>query len=288
MQNKFYTILFFSLFTSILNAQTFELGVFAGTSAYNGDLTHTLIDLHELHPAFGIEAALPLNSHFAIKAQANALKISGDDANSNKPAFLARNLNFSSSLLETGLMFDFFILGFNPEQKSYFSPFISIGAMLFHFNPKTEYDGVIYELQPLGTEGQGTSAFPDRKPYKLTQISIPISVGIKYAFSTKMYISFAFTGNKTFTDYLDDVSKTYVEESTLISENGIMAFELSNRTDEYLNSEPLPYNTSHKRGNSSISDWYGSFGITLSYCLGKTQSFTSGKASSLNCPKFSL
>ena len=62
----------------------------------------------------------------------------------------------------------------------------------------------------LGTEGQGDSAYPDRKPYNTMGFCIPFGVGVKYAINDRMNIGLEITHRFTTTDYLDDVSKTYV------------------------------------------------------------------------------
>ncbi|MBA4168276.1 MAG: hypothetical protein H0X41_12180, partial [Chitinophagaceae bacterium] len=65
-------------------------------------------------------------------------------------------------------------------------------------------------LRPLGTEGQGTAAYPDRKPYSTIAICVPFGMGVKYAINPRMNIGAEIVHRFTTTDYLDDVSKTYV------------------------------------------------------------------------------
>ncbi|MBC8173784.1 MAG: hypothetical protein H7X71_07755 [Chitinophagales bacterium] len=286
MQNTFFTLIVFSTISFSASAQYLEMGIFGGGAVYNGDLSHHAIELSEVHPAFGIKAATPLNAYFALSLNARYTTLTGTDDNSQKPAFAARNLDFRTTFIEAGLTFECFLFGYDPLHQKIFSPFIYTGVNWFHFNPTTEYNGVTYELQPLGTEGQGTSAFPDRTPYALSQVSIPMGAGLKYAVSRTFNIALSFTANKTFTDYIDDVSTTYVDETTLTAENGALSFELSNRTDEYLNSEPLPYDEFHPRGNPAYKDWYGYGGITLSYNLIFEKTRGSYKNAHLECPQF--
>ncbi len=65
-------------------------------------------------------------------------------------------------------------------------------------------------LRGLGTEGQGNAAYPDRKPYGSMGICLPFGVGAKYAINPRMNIGVEISHRFTNTDYLDDVSKTYV------------------------------------------------------------------------------
>ena len=68
---------------------------------------------------------------------------------------------------------------------------------------------------------------------------------------------------KTWTDYLDDVSTSYVSQDVLIAENGILAWNLSNRTGEFLDTEPLNWDDGVQRGDPADKDWFIVGGITL-------------------------
>jgi hypothetical protein len=139
------------------------------------------------------------------------------------------------------------------------TPFIFAGVSLFHYNPKAEAsDGQWYELQELGTEGQGTTAFPTRKKYALTQLSIPFGGGMKIAVNPNFNIIFEYGLRKVFTDYLDDVSTTYVG---LPVEFDPITIELSDRSLDG------PKLAGEERGISTNNDWYSFSGITLSFTL---------------------
>ncbi|MBK6732283.1 MAG: outer membrane beta-barrel protein [Bacteroidetes bacterium] len=248
------------------NAQYVELGLFGGASFYNGDLSHQLIYWNEFHPAAGIYAGVHFNRYFSLSVQSKFGTISGHDSNSDEEGFKRRNLSFESNIIEAGIVGEFYFPGYIPGDMR-FSPFISLGINWFHFNPTAEYMGSVYDLQPLGTEGQGTSAFPDREPYALNQISIPFGVGVKYNLSYNWNLAFEVTFRKTFTDYLDDLSKTYVDADILTNENGELAYALSNRTGEYLGSANADFGNDQKRGSSSVTDYYIFTGFTISYNL---------------------
>ena len=60
-------------------------------------------------------------------------------------------------------------------------------------------------------------------------------IGVKWAFSERWNLGLEYAARWTFTDYLDDVSRTYkLTEICWIEENGILVYQLSNRTGEYL------------------------------------------------------
>ncbi|RYZ40707.1 MAG: gliding motility-associated C-terminal domain-containing protein, partial [Sphingobacteriales bacterium] len=91
---------------------------------------------------------------------------------------------------------------------------VALGVGLFSYDPYAfitvngQNEKVF--LRPLGTEGQGHPNYPDRKPYSSMGICIPLTVGFKYNLSPSMNF-FAEAGYRyTNTDYIDDVSTTYV------------------------------------------------------------------------------
>ena len=181
--------------------------------------------------------------------------IAGNDNRSDPPR--GRNLSFRSRIIEGSLVGEFNILGYEPYNLARpWSPYIFGGVAFFNFSPKTKYNDEWVALQPLGTEGQGLSAYPERKKYKLTQFSIPIGAGIKYALSDTWNIGIEGGVRKTFTDYLDDVSTTYVNEAFLI-ENNPLAATLANRSG-------VPIEDGSARGNSENGDWYAFVGVTIS------------------------
>jgi hypothetical protein len=107
---------------------------------------------------------------------------------------------------------DFNFFRFLPGDRDFnFTPYISLGVGAFSYDPYAYLQGQKYFLRPLGTEGQGSNLYPDRKPYSSMALCIPFGVGIKYALNDRFNIAFEITHRFTNTDYLDDVSKTYVD-----------------------------------------------------------------------------
>lgn len=244
-------------------AQHFELGVLAGGSTYDGDLMPTRIQplIKEMHFAGGAFVRYNINDYITARLGVNYAKISGDDIHSTTGA--NRNLSFQSNILEFGLQGEFNILGYQPYAlQSIFSPYIFGGINVFKFNPQTEYEGQLVDLQPLGTEGQGLDAYPDRAFYKLTEYSIPMGVGVKFALNDAINIGFEMGARMLFTDYIDDVSTTYVDKELLRIARGDLAAELSDRRTEVPTDTDT---TTTGRGNSSARDWYYITGVTLSY-----------------------
>ena len=253
------------LFLLNVKGQGSEIGLFVGASTYKGELKHELFTLDYIHPVVGVQFRKNFNPHWSANINLNYGKISAADSTSDDPFQLTRNLSFKSRILELGGRFEF---NFFPYQFAGgdwpFTPFLFIGVAGYRFNPLAELGDEDIELQPLGTEGQGTAAFPERKKYKRTQIAIPYGGGFKFSLTRRIGINLEVGVRKTYTDYLDDVSTTYVDKAVLL-ENGITAVILSDRTPGDLN-DNFP---GKQRGNSQDTDKYMFGGITFSFLLGK-------------------
>jgi hypothetical protein len=135
-----------------------------------------------------------------------------DIYNTHNEYMYRRNLSFNSNVWELALQGDFNFFRFMPGEPGFnFTPYVTLGAGIFSYDPYTYLRGEKIFLRPLGTEGQGNAAYPERKQYSSMGISLPIGVGIKYSLNERMNIGFEILHRLTNTDYLDDVSTTYVD-----------------------------------------------------------------------------
>jgi hypothetical protein len=242
-----------------------------------------------ISPAGGLVYRYAINPRWAIKFNAHYGSLRADDKITN-PKMKDRNLHFKSTLADIGgqLELNFFEYVTGSEQRR-FAPFIFLGVSVFRFNPTAEFEGKWYELQPLGTEGQGTTRYPDKKPYALSSAAIPFGFGFKISLGQNTSLGIEWGLRKTFTDYLDDVSTTYADPSVLVAENSPLSMVLGNRqweiTELYKGSWGDPYGspngnppafalypreiasdwTDMQRGNSKNKDWYSLVGITLTF-----------------------
>lgn len=258
-------ILFCFQFTLAYTQQYVEIGVFGGVSNYQGDLAPVAFVPRETHPAYGAFYKLNFNYWLGVRGSAFYGFISGNDDNSTQEWKNERNLGFQSPVQEASLVVELFLKKYNPNYRwNIMSPYVFFGVAGFHFNPRAQYQGVWYDLQPLGTEGQGNDYYPDRKPYPLYQLSYPMGFGIKGSISKEWNLGVEIGYRKTTTDYLDDVSTTYVAKEILLAGNGDIAWQLSNRTDE-MNGGIEVLRDDHKyRGDDTNKDWYIFSGVTIS------------------------
>ena len=263
-----------------LIAQHYEVGVMLGGSTYMGDLVpeRKAISTGEYHFAGGAFVRYNHSEMFAAKLAVNYGNISAADANSSVAGRRARNLSFKSPLFETSLTGEINILGYDSKYLTRtFSPYVFMGVSWYKFNPQAELDGVLVDLQPLGTEGQGLEEFPDRQPYKLSGFAIPFGGGLKFALNDIINIGAEVGMRKTFTDYLDDVSQFYAGDDLLIESGKETTLLLSNRTGS-------PKTSEARRGNPNQKDLYIFGGLTISINLSDNGGRRSNRA--VGCPKF--
>lgn len=242
-----------------------EVGVFLGGSYYIGDLNPLVHFGPMTKPAGGLLFRYNFNQRLAVRANALFGSVQADDALSPSPAQQQRNLNFKSKIAEFSVQAEFNFLDYQiGNERKKFSPYIFLGIAGFNFNPIAQYGNYKYTLQPLGTEGQGLEGGASKKKYKLTQVSIPFGVGFRTNLSKNIGLSVEWGMRKTFTDYLDDVSKTYYSPAILAAEHGAVAAVAS---DPSKGTDPAFSNVGRQRGNPTTKDWYSFAGIGLTLKL---------------------
>ena len=238
-----------------------EVGFIGGISYYLGDLNTTHFD--NSLPFGGIVIRKNIDRRFSYKAEILYLNIAADDRNNaNDTIAIDRGLHFRSSVFELSGQIEFNFLPFEAGNALYtWTPFVYTGLSFFHFNPQAENkDGLWVDLQELGTEGQGSTTFPERTKYPLVQLSIPLGGGLKIAINPSFNIILEYGVRKTFTDYLDDVSATYPEGiNSNVADISNATYEMSDPTGTHIQGD--------QRGDPDKKDWYSFAGITLSFKL---------------------
>jgi hypothetical protein len=234
-----------------------------------------------------------------------------------------RNLSFRNRIKELSIVasLDLFENMATYISRVKWTPYIFAGVAVFHHNPqaqvpRTQVDGVTplpnagqwVNLKSLGTEGQNSDLDPSSsnagiKSYKLIQPAIPFGFGVRFRLNEVMDFAGEFGFRYLFTDYIDDVSKNYVDlgvfgDNELAKAMAYRSFELpefSPALDEnkfgapgvnpslirYTGSDGQDYwvvpgyggdypGGPNKRGNSKDKDIYTVFTLKLTYILGKT------------------
>lgn len=184
-----------------------------------------------------------------------------------------RNLHFKSHITELMLLGEFYPLVFfqTNGKTNIFSPYLIGGAGLFQFDPQARLNGEWIGLNALHTEGQGFVEYPDRKPYKLTQINFPVGAGIKLECSALLNLRVEILHRFTQTDYLDDVSTRYIDPSLfrkyLPSQKAAYALQLHSRQKELDPSASTKQEA--RRGNNGRNDSYFTVQCKLSLVMGR-------------------
>jgi hypothetical protein len=248
------------LISNVCTAQSWMGEVMAGVSAYNGDLTEQAVSLKRINPALAFNLEYNSGNFLNFRIGLAYERVSADDKD-NKDIFLQRrNLNFKSSIIELTACAELNLL--DPQVYDEY-PYLFGGIGIFHFNPYTRDDNnkKVF-LRPLSTEGEGLAEYPKRKKYSLIQPCIPIGAGFKWRLNEKLQMSYEFGYRFLFTDYLDDVSKTYVSIETLNLRKGPEAAALSYRKKN------TPFTEEgYPRGNPKVKDYYFFTGFKLSFTL---------------------
>lgn len=297
-----------------------SVGLTLNALNYYGDLAPTpsrlSTDLSFTRPGVGICIMHRFGPRYILTGSFMYGTLKGADAESANQNDLdngifryQRNLSFRNRIKELSIVatFDLF-----ENQSTYISrvkwtPYAFTGLVVFHHNPQaqvpeTDLDGNPFSnagdwvnLQPLGTEGQHLSlqdgqANNGLKPYKRIQLGIPIGIGARFRLNEIMDLSFEFGFRYTFTDYLDDVSRDYIDLGAFGTNE--LSKALSYRTNEvatptfnYIGRDGRPYNVlsgyGHEnvgnasypfnmRGNKKDKDIYTVTTVRLTYIIGKT------------------
>jgi len=283
MRKYFLLCLLVPVLTHAQELQKLHLTLFGGVSNYQGDLQSRTFTFNQSNLALGVGLKYDLTPHFALRTNFNYGTIGAMDKE-NEPSLRARNLSFESRLIEGNLLLEYTL--FNLEDKK-LSPYVFAGVAVYHFNPYA-FDtlGNKVFLKPLSTEGQGLAAFPDRKEYKLTQFAIPFGGGLKFRISDNVVLGYEIGLRKVFTDYLDDVSTTYVDQFALFQAKGAKAVEMAYRAGELKNGDPNYPADGTIRGGSKYKDWYYFQGLTLTIGIGGgSGGFGGGHKGEIGCPK---
>lgn len=291
----------------ILSASTYSQNYFYNNKYYDADIVYELaisagamncltdlggttgigkgfvkdLNLPNTRLTAGAQVGLIYRSAVGLRLEFNYGTVTASDAVLKNDATAGRyryqrNLHFRSKITDFLLMGEVYPLPivFPPDEHakaSRFAPYITGGIGIFKFNPQAALNGQWVALQPLHTEGQGFEIYPERKLYALTQINFPAGIGCRYEVSAIFNIRLELVHRFTRTDYLDDVSTTYVDpvffNRYLDATSAQQAYLLSDRQAE-LNPAHVTQ-PGAVRGNNKKRDTYFSAVLKLGLLLGR-------------------
>ncbi len=237
------------------------------------------LTLKTTRPSFSVYALAMYKEVIGLRIEGTFGSVVGYDSILKKDAASTfgryeRNLSFRSKINDFQLSFELhplFFKSYEEDKAPYFSPYLVAGVGFFTFNPQAKLNDTWYDLQPLRTEGQGFSQYPDSKPYKLGQFNIPLGLGLRYELGPSLNARLEIVHRFLFTDYLDDVSGTYINPtdfySNLPANQAAIAVQLYNRDirEGYIPSAGT------QRGNSKDKDAYFSIQLKLGMIIRTTR-----------------
>ncbi|HZH88604.1 MAG TPA: DUF6089 family protein [Chitinophagaceae bacterium] len=265
-----------------------EVGLKFGAANYYGDLQTEVIpwgreSSKTYRPSVGIIYKHFFNPHVGVRFEANYMRITAADSLSNNRANQLRNLNFTNDMVDLSGALE---LNFLPVDVHKFkvSPYVFVGVGAVYSNPYTlDINSDKTHLRTLGTEGQGLSNYPDRQIYSTIHPMIPLGGGVKFFIGETFVLSAEVAIRYAGTDYLDDVSRSYVNMDTLLAYRGAKSVELSYRGNQLNEWDGNYPNYEFQRGDHKMNDWYWTAGITATIYFDAFSNF--GNYIQTNCPR---
>ncbi|MFW5766804.1 MAG: DUF6089 family protein [Bacteroidota bacterium] len=249
-----------------------------GTTNFMGELggadqvgTHYARDFEFsfTRPVFSAGYRYKLNKSFSTKGLLSFGMLYGDDATTAEIHRNSRNLSFRSPILELGGHIEYHIikekfghrydLRRNRGKSNTPSLYIFTGVNGIWFNPKAQYQDEWVALQPLGTEGQGR--VDTREPYSRISMSFPVGFGMNFLMDRNLGVGFEWGVRYAITDYMDDVSTTYVDPE-LFGDDEVARALADRSKNDWPGSTPYS-----QRGNSNYNDAYMFLTINVTYKL---------------------
>ncbi|MDJ1467891.1 DUF6089 family protein [Cytophagaceae bacterium NT2B1] len=250
-----------------LNAQTKKSGYFqnkqfgsnidrslkftigGGITSYSGDLN----DVGErVNTIFSGGILYKFAPHLSLKTEFSFYQLSGTDVGGKN---WQRNLSFQSRNFEgyAGLMYELFDVE-NPMrgQGLIVNPYVWAGLGFTTVNPYTNLNNTTYYLRRFKTEDVS---------YSGAAAVIPFGMGVRFEISRRVGLSLEGAYRFTFSDYLDDVSTTYVGSAN-ITDN--IRAQLADRGPEV--NQPFR-EAGAQRGNPNRKDGYATLMIKFEYLI---------------------
>ena len=209
------------------------LGDLGGRNTIGKDFSPVDLEFAATRPAVSAAFRYKLNKNINWHSSFNYLLLTGNDNLTTEQYRNNRNLNFKSNIFELATRVEFGISSFKrpgvyslkkslirTSKTRAFELLGFVGVGVFYFNPKgiDPTTNKYVALQPLHTEGQGLPGGP--KQYKRVSISIPMGVALHVILNKYWSVGMELCYRKTFTDYIDDVSGTYYDNTSLANAYG--------------------------------------------------------------------
>ncbi len=297
------------------------VGISISALNYYGDLapkpSRFSTDLGFTKPAIGLSFSHRFGPRYSLTGnflygtlKGSDTKSADKDDASNGVFRYQRNLSFRNRIKELSVVanFDLYKNVSTYISRVDWTPYAFLGVSVFHHNPQAQVPatyvprtagetptafpnaGEWVNLRSLGTEGQHADLLPTDanygiKEYSLIQIAIPFGIGARFRLNEVIDLSAEFGFRYLFTDYIDDVSKNYVDlgvfgNDELAKAMSYRSFELNpGNAVERPSRDGSTYfvipgygeeTKDNVRGHSNDKDIYTVFTLKASFIIGKT------------------
>lgn len=257
------------------------------------------VNLQATQPTVMLAYRYYLLEDIAVRGNMIYGQLSGDDNHTKEEYRNNRNIHFRSPIIELSAQGEFYFFSAERAGARYrrltrgsgwvgynISAYAFLGFGAFYFNPQGHFDkdhyaslnhasisydqlpdNGWYDLRPLRTEGQGI--LPTRQTYSQYQVSVPLGIGALFQISRELAVGLEFGFRKTWTDYIDDVSTTYVDPTIFRDQwqddpqKVALAEYFSNPTNNTLGDNITA--PGQQRGGPAYNDFYMFSFITVFY-----------------------
>jgi hypothetical protein len=187
-----------------------EIGAGASAFIYLGDLTPNRLGAVEtVKPGGLVFINYRLHPRWTLQAGAAIGSLKGDDAEYAKPTVRReRNFNFTSSMKEASLKLQYNLFDEFKAESTTLLPYVSSGIAVNFLNIKKDFSGLTSKLindEPgilIGLQQDSIHGTPKRI------LTVPITVGLRKAFSQRWDVFTEANFRYSFSDYIDGFSKS--------------------------------------------------------------------------------
>lgn len=239
------------------------------------------LELSQTRPAVHFDYRYFVAQPVSLRARATYGVMAGNDNLTTELFRQNRNLSFKSDLYEVSFVIEVHpykeelghvhsLRGVKGSKSTRVGLYAFAGIAGLYFDPKAQFENTWVRLKPLGTEGQG---LPEGAPeYDNFTWGIPMGVGVRKALSKQMSLGLEIQYTKTFTDYIDDVSTEYYDNTALQEARGELAAFLADPSLGLSDIPGQPTAAGQQRGDPDDLDAYLFMKMQIHYKLIKYKS----------------
>ncbi len=229
--------------------KSLKVTIGGGVTSYAGDLNAIG---ERINTIFSGGILYKFAPHISLKTEVSFYSLSGTDVGGKN---WQRNLSFRSRNFEgyAGIMYEMFDVE-NPMrgQGLIINPYLWAGLGFTTFSPYTTLNNNTYYLRNFKTEDVA---------YSSATAVFPLGAGVRFEISRRVGLSLEGSYRFTLSDYMDDVSTTYIGSANITD---AVRAQLADRGPEV--GQPFR-EAGIKRGNPARKDGYATVMLKFEYLL---------------------